>query len=268
ILLSPAVLDQQQTSSSGSASIVGGVGTTTTWQGQTFVPAVTGRLQKIDVGLFCSGCSGTTPPITVEIRTASGNLPTPTVLATATIPGFFSGIPFFYTAVFATPASLTAGSPYAYTLHVNTAPSAGTYAALFSSASSAYPGGNRVQSTNGGVAWGITGSGTPPTARDLLFRTYMQSTFVTPGTFSSSVKDANPAAGFAPVWSSLSFNTTLPGTTAVTFQGAGSNDPNGPFTFVGPDGTAGTFFNSGDPLTPFNGFRYLKYQAQLSTRTN
>src|SRR5205085_11851156 len=35
--------------------------------------------------------------------------------------------------------------------------------------------------------------------------------------------------------------------------------------FVGPDGTAGTFFTNGGSLTQFNGNRYLKYQASLST---
>src|SRR5205814_7343448 len=37
-----------------------GVGvTTTTWGGQTFTPLATGLLTKVDVNMFCSGCSGT-----------------------------------------------------------------------------------------------------------------------------------------------------------------------------------------------------------------
>ena len=40
----------------------------------------------------------------------------------------------------------------------------------------------------------------------------------------------------------------------------------GPFSYVGPDGTAATFFTtSGASLSQFNGFRYLKYKAILST---
>jgi hypothetical protein len=40
---------------------------------------------------------------------------------------------------------------------------------------------------------------------------------------------------------------------------AASNTPPGPFTFVGPDGTAGTFFTtSGADLSQFDGFRYLE----------
>ena len=45
-----------------------------------------------------------------------------------------------------------------------------------------------------------------------------------------------------------------------------SNSATGPFNFVGPDGTAATFFTtSGASLSQFNGFRYLKYKAFLST---
>ncbi len=36
----------------------------TSWAGQTFTPTVTGQLKRIDVELFCSGCSGTNPDIT------------------------------------------------------------------------------------------------------------------------------------------------------------------------------------------------------------
>src|SRR4029077_5947827 len=42
----------------------------------------------------------------------------------------------------------------------------------------------------------------------------------------------------------------------------------GPFTFVGPDGTANTFFTtSGASLSQFNGKRYLEYKAFLSTNS-
>ncbi|HET9418465.1 MAG TPA: Ig-like domain-containing protein, partial [Chthoniobacterales bacterium] len=46
---------------------------------------------------------------------------------------------------------------------------------------------------------------------------------------------------------------------------AASNDANGVFDFVGSDGTPNTFFSSGGSLARFNGFRYLKYKALLST---
>ena len=69
-----------------------------------------------------------------------------------------------------------------------------------------------------------------------------------------------------PTWTTLSFTATTPAGTAVKFQVAASNSQHGPFTFVGPDGTAATFFTtSGASLSQFNGFRYLKYKATLST---
>jgi hypothetical protein len=93
--------------------------------------------------------------------------------------------------------------------------------------------------------------------------------FPSTATFTSSVKDANPLAGSTPKWSTLSFTTTTPAGTNVKFQVAGSNSDTGPFNFVGPDGTAATFFTtSGADLSQFNGKRYLRYKAILSTSDN
>ena len=86
------------------------------------------------------------------------------------------------------------------------------------------------------------------------------------GTFISSLKDADPPAGTIPTWTTLSFDATTPANTAVAFQVAASNSPTGPFNFVGPDGTPNTFFTtSGADLSQFDGLRYLKYEAFLST---
>jgi hypothetical protein len=243
-------LDQQNTSLSNSGATIN----TTTWAGQTFTAGTTSTLSKIDVNLFCSGCTGTTPAITVEVRTASGNLPTSTVLATTTIPGFSSAVSTIYTATFSTPATLTAGTQYAFTLRVVTAPSVGNYAATFSSGSP-YAAGRRVSSTNSGGTW--TGATT-----DLGFKTYMKATS---GNLVSSTKDANPAIGSLPFWGTLTWTATVPANTTLKFQVAASNNPAGPFNFVGPDGTASTFFTSGASLAQFNGLRYLKYKAFFTT---
>jgi hypothetical protein len=93
----------------------------------------------------------------------------------------------------------------------------------------------------------------------------MQGGFPASGTFVSSLKDANPANGESPAWNTISWTASTPASTSVQFQAAGSNSPFGPFTFVGPDGTAGTFFTSGGSLAQFNGFRYVKYKALLTT---
>ena len=166
-----AQLDQQQLNNSGGGSLFNAV----TWVGQTFIPAVSGELSRLDISLFCFQCAGTNPDIVVEVRTTNGvGLPTSTVLATTTLAGFSSGASTFYSAVFTSPATLTAGTMYAFTLHGSAARATGTYAASFSTTAAAYPTGNRVGSSNSGQTWTITGSGLPSTPRDLTFRTFMK----------------------------------------------------------------------------------------------
>jgi YVTN family beta-propeller protein len=85
-------------------------------------------------------------------------------------------------------------------------------------------------------------------------------------TFVSSLKDANPAANRTPHWTSLTYSATTPAGTDVKFQVAASNAIYGPFNYIGPDGTAATFFaTSGASLSQFDGFRYLRYKAYLTT---
>src|SRR5205085_8554305 len=85
------------------------------------------------------------------------------------------------------------------------------------------------------------------------------------GIFVSSAKDANPSPTGSPKWGTLSWGGSVPANTTLNFQAAANNDLSGTFNFVGPDGTANSFFNNGDPLSQFNGLRYLKYEAFLNT---
>jgi hypothetical protein len=165
-----AQIDQQQLNSSGGGSAFN----TVAWVGQTFVPTVTGALSQLDLSLFCFQCAGANPDVIVDVRTTSGGLPTATVLATTTLPGFASSSSTFYSAAFTSPAMLTAGVTYAFTLHGATARATGTYAASFSTSAAAYPNGARVGSSNAGMTWTILGSGFPATPRDLTFRTLMK----------------------------------------------------------------------------------------------
>ncbi|MGE4069583.1 MAG: beta strand repeat-containing protein [Lysobacterales bacterium] len=253
-LLNTAVLDQQNTSVTTS-----GFGfTSTAWFGQTFTAGASGQLTQVDVNLFCSGCTGTTPNITVSIRAASGDLPTGADLATATIPGFSSGAGGYFTATFASPPTLVSGTAYAIVVRAVSNPSAGTYAYVVSTGSP-YANGRRVTSSNSGSTW--SGQTT-----DVGFRTYVKSGFATAGTLISGLKDTNPATGNPSNWASLTWNAATPANTTLRYQAAASNSINGPFNFVGPDSTAGTFFTtSGASLAQFNGNRYLKYKVYLST---
>jgi hypothetical protein len=247
-----------------------GVGITiTTWGGQTFTPAVTGQLKSADIRLFCSGCAGTTPNLTLSVRATSAGLPTGSDLAAATITGFNDGSANFHTATFATPATLTAGTQYALLLRPTANPSAGTYALILSVTSGGqgfdvYSGGARLSGASSGTVWTIpTGGGS---TMDCGFHTYIDSGFAPSGNLASGLKDANPPAGSVAHWTTLSFTTTTPANTSVKFQAAAGNNSNGPFSYVGPDGTAATFFTtSGASLSQFNGFRYLKYKALLDT---
>jgi hypothetical protein len=266
VQLSDAPFVDQSNASLGTS----GVGiTTTTWGGQTFIPGSTGQLTKVDVNLFCSGCTGTTPDLTLSLRATSGGLPTGADLASATITGFGNGgTAAYHTATFASPITVTAGTQYAFVIRPTANPSPGTYALTRSGTATAgsnvYAGGTRVAGATSGTVWSIPLTGGVST--DAGFNIWLQTGFGLSGTFVSSVKDANPGPGSSTQWKTLSFAATTPAGTGVKFQVAASNSSSGPFTFVGPDGTAGTFFTtSGADLSQFDGFRYLKYEAFLSS---
>jgi len=231
----------------------------TSWGGQTFIPALTGTVVKADVQLFCSGCTGTTPNLTASIRATSAGLPTGADLATATIPGFSNGAGVFYTASFGSPAALTAGTQYALIVRPVANPSIGGYFWIRSSPGT-YANGQRVTTADSGSTW------TADVTRDFNFNTYMFTGYRASGNLVSSVKDSNPLAGLTPIWTTLSWNGSTPANTTLRFQIAASNSNVGPFNFVGPDGTASTFFTTSPAsLNQFYGLRYLQYKAYLDT---
>ncbi|HWW74099.1 MAG TPA: Ig-like domain repeat protein, partial [Pyrinomonadaceae bacterium] len=240
---------------------------TTFWGGQTFTPSVTGKLKSADFQLFCSGCTGTTPDLIVSVRATGGGLPVGADLAAATVNGFGSDAAIFYTATFAAPPTLNAGTKYALLVRPSADPSAGVYA-LVNSVNGVgynnYAGGDRVVGAGGGTAWSVQTSG--GSADDSAFRTYMDSGYAASGDLTSALKDANPAANSVAHWTALSWMAAAPANTSVRFQVAASNSALGPFNFVGPDGTAATYFTtSGASLAQFDGKRYLRYKAYLST---
>ena len=238
---------------------------TTAWHGQTFTATHTGPLVQVDINLFSLNCT-TLPNITVAIRNATGNLPTGADLATATIPGFCNGALAYYTATFAVPANVTAGTQYAIVWRTTLSGAAVSpnprYVSTISSGDP-YAGGRGTSSTDGGTTW----IGRSAANNDHGFHVYVDAGFTASGDFVSSPKDANPGGGITPLWLTFSWNATTPASTTIRFQLAGSDNINGPFTFVGPDGTAGTFFTTTPAqLSPqFYGFRYLQYKALLST---
>src|SRR5262249_25508203 len=109
----------------------------------------------------------------------------------------------------------------------------------------------------------------PNSNSDLVFSEYVNTGYAAAGSFVSSLKDANPASGNTTHWTTLSFTASQPAGTSVKFQIAASNSQYGPFNFVGPDGTAGTFPTTrGGSLSRFGGNRYVKYRSFLSTNSS
>ncbi len=232
---------------------------TPNWTGQTFIPTVSGQLLKADVQLFCSGCGATPPNLTLSVRATAAGLPTGADLAAVTIPGStFAAGTVLYTASFGAPATVTSGTQYALVLRPVSAPAGSGYFWIRSSPST-YANGSRVLSADSGGTWSAD------TTRDYNFKVYIG--YAPSGNFISSPKDANPSGGITPIWSTFSWNGTTPANTSLQFQIAGSNNVNGPFNFVGPDGTAGAFFTTSPvQLSPqFYNLRYLEYKAFLST---
>lgn len=250
-------IDQQNTAGTTTGTGFG----TPAWTGQTFIPTVNGQLVAADIQVFCNGCGATPPNLTLSVRDTAAGLPTGADLASVTIPGsaFSSGATVTFTASFGSPATLTSGTQYALILRPVSVPAGSGYFWIRSSPST-YASGSRVLSANSGGTWSTD------TTRDYNFKTYMRGPYSTSGNLVSNTKDANPAPGLTPIWSTLSWNATTPASTSLKFQIAGSNSANGPFNFVGPDGTAATFFTTSPAsLSQFYGLRYLQYNAFLST---
>ena len=82
--------------------------------GQSFTAGLSGSLTSVELYLVDVAPSGSDPGLTVELKSASSDLPTGSVLATATIPGSdVPSSPGLVTVTFSSPATLTAGQQYA-----------------------------------------------------------------------------------------------------------------------------------------------------------
>jgi len=267
VLLSPitggAAIDQQN----GTWMGYGEVYSSTQWNAQTFTPSMSGPLTRVDLALYCYLCTSTPPTVSVSIRATSGGLPTGGDLATSFVTIAIGGSSTWYTANFPTPTTVSAGTKYAIVVRALSAFTAGQLAFSNSAKSltasdDLYTSGQLLFSTNSGGAWTVayaSGGGT-----DGLFKTYVatgSSGYNSAGNLTSSLKDG----GTSTTWSTVSWNGSTPTNTALKFQAAGSTVSGGPFNFVGPDGTAATYFTNGASLDRFNGNRYLKYRAFLST---
>lgn len=91
-------------------------------------------------------------------------------------------------------------------------------------------------------------------------------TYFTPGSLISSTFDAGTATNFTTIEWQPGSQPPETGFNSLRFQLATNND-NTTWDFLGPDGTAATYYEtSGQPITAaHNGTRYLRYQTFLGT---
>ncbi|HET8671679.1 MAG TPA: hypothetical protein VFM05_13960, partial [Candidatus Saccharimonadales bacterium] len=81
------------------------------------------------------------------------------------------------------------------------------------------------------------------------------------GTFESSNFDAGAGASYA--YNYITFTITEPASTNIRFQIATNND-GATWNYVGPDGTASTFYDTPQTIRLNTTGRYLRYKATFS----
>jgi hypothetical protein len=131
--------------------------------------------------------------------------------------------------------------------------------------------------SNGSVTTAATwtaGTSTPYDAILATFEIPLTGGYIASGTLDSQTFDTGVLAGAQ--LNSIVWQGNQPAGSTVSFQIAASNSASGPWNFVGPDGTAGTYF-TGNPGVPislvstsngyalFNGYRYFRYRTALAT---
>jgi hypothetical protein len=119
------------------------------WYAQTFTASDTYQITSVKLLIYRSGSPGT---VTVTINTASSNLPTSTILVSATTNGntLPTGSPYEWREItFATNPILTSGTQYAIVVHS----AAGTLIWRVDTSSPTYTGGRGCVSNDGGVGW-------------------------------------------------------------------------------------------------------------------
>ena len=141
-----------------------------TWAAQSFEAGATGALDQVDLLLWKQ--PATTAPLTVEIRTLSGGVPSQTVLASASV--LAADVPTgigaqnWVSVPLIPPAPSVAGTQYAIVLAAPSAASTVAYAWVASlGAAATYADGSAFLSSASGASW------TAFPTRDAGFKTYV-----------------------------------------------------------------------------------------------
>jgi serine protease len=230
---------------------------------QTFTAAVSGPAEVIELFITCDGCWAFTPTLQVSVLPTNGGTPVGSPLTFAYIAPRVS--PGWVSALFLeTPAQLQAGKQYAVQVHPlpSEFPLTGAYAWRFGDGDDD-PAGARWTSTDGGSTWTAAGTG------DFALRVHGATAngpySTTAGWLVSSLHDSRVADGRPVLWDTLNLSASGSPTTSARLQVAASDAATGPFEFVGPDGTANTWFTAGAGASPGQFGRYLRYRLDLAT---
>ncbi len=131
-----------------------------------------------------------------------------------------------------------------------------TWTAVANTPSEIFNGGALAYDGNGNM-YAFKGFGTTA-----FWKYSINDSYANSGTFESATMDLGVGSNL----SALNFTANQPSGTSVKFQLATADASTGPFNYVGPDGTANTYFTSSGQATPaaLNGHRYLRYKTWLA----
>jgi F5/8 type C domain len=142
--------------------------------------------------------------------------------------------------------------------YTTTVPAGGTVALSLIKSTAAVA--NQIPTLSG---FAVTGSGLS-TGGTAGVGSPSEGLYTTSGTWDSQVVDSG--AGTA-IYAAVTSDALAPTLSGVTFQIAASASATGPWNYVGPDGTATTFFTGGQEATPpsIDGLRYARIRVAMSS---
>jgi HYR domain len=196
---------------------------------QTFTAGRTGDLDRIDLLLYRVGSPG---DLTVQVRTASGGVPSEVVLATASVAAASVPDAGWVSVPLSSPISSTAGRQYAIVLSAPGASSASPFYGWGSALGDPYAGGDALTSVDSGGSWNpLIGPG--DLRLDRAFNTYV------------GVPDVAPPTITAPT--SVLADATSPVGAEVAYSVTASDDID-PIPSVACNPSSGSVFPIGDAL--------------------
>jgi len=223
------------------------------WVAQTFTADASGTVSSIVIYIVEDGSPQ--GDLVVELWGTSFSEPIGPPLASASADITAAGA---YEVVFSPPPVITSGTEYAIVLYQqgDLGDNKNCYIWYYDD-SPGYSAGKAWKSNSSGTSWLGHGFGN----HDFGFIINALTQYYTSGSLTSSAHDTGYSADFG----TISWTADVPTDTTLEFQIATNND-NSTWSFVGPDGTASTFYTtSGSTILGHDGNQYIKYKAYFKT---